>query len=82
VARNIAGEVILVPIHNKLGDMESIYTLNQTGALVWSMMDGQHSLAQILSQIIEEYRVDPAEAQADLLELIKQLLDIKALVQA
>ena len=40
VDRNIAGEVILVPIRNNVGDLESIYTLNETAARIWELLDG------------------------------------------
>ena len=32
VSREIAGEVILVPIRRNVGDLESVYTLNETAA--------------------------------------------------
>ena len=45
VSREIAGEVILVPIRNNVGDLESIYTLNETAARIWALLDGDHTLA-------------------------------------
>ncbi len=41
VSRSIAGEVILVPIKKNVGDLESIYTLNDTGARIWELIDSQ-----------------------------------------
>jgi hypothetical protein len=79
VSRQIAGETILVPIRRNVGDLESIYTLNETAALAWSLFDDQHSLAQICKQIVEEYEVSPEQAQADLLELVTQLSHIQAI---
>ena len=35
VSRKIAGEVILVPIRKNVGDLESIYTLNEVAARIW-----------------------------------------------
>jgi len=46
VSRQIAGEVILVPIRKNVGDLESIYTLNDTAACAWALFDGQHTLAK------------------------------------
>ena len=31
VTRNIAGETIIVPVKGRVGDMDSIYTLNEVG---------------------------------------------------
>ena len=78
VSREIAGEVILVPIRQNLGDLGSIYTLNETAALAWSLLDGEHTLEQICEQIVMEYAVTSEEAERDLKELVEQLCEIEA----
>ena len=40
VFRDIEGEMILVPIRRRTADLESIYTLNETGARIWELLDG------------------------------------------
>ena len=47
VSRKIADEVILVPIRHNVGDLESIYTLNEVGARIWELVDGQRKLKVI-----------------------------------
>lgn len=79
VSRRIAGEMILVPIRSNVGDLESIYTLNDTGACAWELFDGQRTLGQVCEAIAAEYEVDLTEAQRDLLELAAQLVDVRAL---
>ena len=78
VSRLIVDETILVPVKQNVGDMESIYTLNETAAKAWSLLDGELSLAEIRDQIVIEYQVDEEEAGNDLLELIVQLASIDA----
>lgn len=79
VDREVASEVILVPIHDNVGDLESIYTLNETAARIWSLLDGEHTLADVRDVIVAEFEVEPSEAQADLLELIEQLVSAEAI---
>ena len=81
VSREIAGEVILVPIRRNVGDLESVYTLNETAALAWTLFDGIHTVNQIQDQIITEYEVDEDEAERDLIELIQQLEEIGAIAR-
>jgi hypothetical protein len=81
VSRSIAGEMILVPIRRNIGDMESLYTLNETAARIWELLDGQHSLAEVHEQMIEEYDIDPLQARQDLLELVENLLEQGVLVK-
>ena len=73
VYREIADERILVPIRKQVADMASIYVLNETGARIWDLMDGQRSLAEIRDVLVEEYEVEPEILQQDLLEIMGQL---------
>ncbi len=81
VSREIAGEVILVPIRDNVGDLESIYTLNETAATIWTLLDGQHTLAQVRDAVVVEFETTAAEAEEDLLELIAQLEHVGAVQQ-
>ena len=81
VSREIAGEVILVPIRSNVGDLESVYTLNETAALAWTLFDGSLTVNQIQDKIVTEYEVDEDEAQRDLIELIQQLEEIGAIAR-
>lgn len=80
-ARNIAGEVILVPTGKTVGSLESIYTLNETAARAWDLMDGQRSLAEIKTVIQQEYTVEDERAGQDLDRLVSQLLQIQAILK-
>ena len=78
VSREIAGEVILVPIRQNMGDMESIYTLNETASRTWELIDGQRTVGEIAGQIVQEFEVEEDEARRDLIELLEQLQAIGA----
>jgi len=41
VSHKIADEFILVPIRQNVGDLESIYTLNETAARIWELSVGR-----------------------------------------
>lgn len=73
VSRQIGGEMILVPIRQNVGDMEHIYTLNETARRIWELLDGQRSLQEIHSQLVEEFEIDERQAREDLLELVQGL---------
>lgn len=73
VYREIADEAILVPIRKNLADMESIYALNDVGAAVWGLLDGQRNVQEIESAILDEYEVTVSEAKQDVREFLTQL---------
>lgn len=79
VARKIADEVILVPVVSSTADMDCIYTLNEMSAYIWELIDGKNKLKNIKDRTIQDFDVGPKEAQADLIEFIEQLLEIKAI---
>ena len=79
VDREIAGEVILVPIRNNVGDLESIYTLNETAAFIWAQLDGEHALADVRDAVVAEFEVDAEQAEMDLAELIAELESVQAI---
>ena len=47
VTREIAGETIIVPIRSHVADLDSIYTLNEVGTLIWSLVDGKTPLPNL-----------------------------------
>jgi hypothetical protein len=75
MARNIAGETLIVPIRNSVGDLNSIYTLNEVGAMVWQMIDGRTRVGQIVGQISREYDVTTDEAAGDVVELLDSMAE-------
>ena len=81
MTRNIAGETLIVPIRNRVGDLDSIYTLNEVGVRVWSLVDGQTSVNQMVATISDEYEVDQATARQDIAELLEDLAGAKLIRQ-
>jgi hypothetical protein len=81
VYRKIQDETILVPIKDNVGDMGSIYNLNEVGAFIWEQLDGEKTLLDITNMIVEEFEVSPEQAQADLREFVSQLKEIDAILE-
>lgn len=73
VSRRIADEFILVPIRQNVGDLESIYTLNETAARIWELIDGKMKVGEIREKIVEEFEVTSEEAEKDIMEHLQQL---------
>ena len=73
VTRNIGGEMIIVPVEGHVGDLDSIYTLNEVGAVIWDLLDGRTSLDQIAAAVCDQYAVTPEEARRDVNELVDSL---------
>lgn len=81
VFRKIGDELILVPIRQNAGDLDSIYTLNETAAYVWDLIDGQTTVGEIKEKILEEFDVTSEDAERDLQEHLLQLMTLKAIME-
>jgi hypothetical protein len=81
VFRKIGDEFILVPIRQNAGDLDSIYTLNETAAYVWDLIDGQTTVGEIKEKILAEFEVTAENAERDLSEHLRQLKALKAIME-
>jgi hypothetical protein len=75
VRRDIADEILLVPIRGELADMQRIFALDETSDFIWQRLDGQRSVEEILTAILEDFDVGADQASADLDTFIQELLD-------
>lgn len=75
VKRNIAGDVILVPIGDASLELKGLVTLNETGELLWDRLP-QAADAADLAALLAEYDVDEPTALQDaqaFLDALRQL---------
>jgi coenzyme PQQ biosynthesis protein PqqD len=82
VARNIEGEIIIVPLTSEIGDMEDeLFTLNDTGKEVWKNLDGKKSVDDIISELSNQYKAETGEIEQDVMGLLEELLKRKIIVK-
>jgi hypothetical protein len=83
VARNIEGELIIVPLVAGIGDMEDeLYTMNETGKAIWDRLDGKKKLKDVLEELSTEFEAPVGEMEKDLIGLVEELLRRKILTKA
>ncbi len=73
VFRTIADEFLLVPIRQRAVDLRSVFTLNETGAFIWGLIDGVRGEAAIEAAVANAFAVVPGQARQDVRELLGQL---------
>jgi hypothetical protein len=79
IFRKVVDEFILVPIHQDVADMDSIYTLNGVGAFLWGHLDQPRTQADLQAAMLEEYAADPQVLIADLERFLGEMTAIGAL---
>jgi hypothetical protein len=73
VTRLVVDETIVVPIKSGVGDLDSIYTFNEVGAVIWSLVDGTKNVNDIVDEVTDRFEVEPEEARKDVLEFLGTL---------
>jgi hypothetical protein len=74
VAREIEGELIIVPLVAGIGDLEDeLFSLNEYAKAIWRQLDGKQSLGAIVANLAGEYDADPEEIAQDVLGFVGEL---------
>ncbi len=73
VTRTIAGETIIVPVRAHVVDLESIYSTDEVGSLIWRLIDGRTAVEQIIEAVCESYQVESLQAARDVREFLAGL---------
>ena len=82
VAREIEGELIIVPLTSGIGDMDDdLFTLNETGRAIWDRLNGKRSLEDIVEELHNEFEDKAGEIEQDVVGLAAELLKRKMLVE-
>jgi methyltransferase-like protein len=73
VTTKTGNEYVLVPVANNIADMNSVYTLNETGAYIWEHINGENNVEDIINKMMEEYEVDFLTASEDVYSFIDEM---------
>ena len=83
VAREIEGELIIVPLVSGIGGVEDdLLSLNETGKAIWNRLDGKNDLKKVIETLSEEFEAPAGEIEKDVLGLVEELLKRRMLVES
>ena len=79
IAREIAGEIIIVPIKREAQELSAIYNLsNEVAVRIWKLINGKRTLSEIKEKILQEFDVKEQQLKKDLREFIADLEKVGA----
>jgi hypothetical protein len=53
--------------------MNSVYTLNETGAFIWELIDGKRNVEEIINSVTDEYDIDRESAVEDVFSFVNNM---------
>lgn len=75
VSRVVAGEAVVVPIRRGVADMDYIYTFNETGTLLWGLVEDNRRVMEMIERLQTEYGLPEEQAIADVEAFITELVE-------
>lgn len=80
--RNIAGELLLVPVGESVETLNGIITVNELGAFLWRQLQKEQSEETLLQAVLEEYDAEPEQARRDIAAFLQILRENGLLSEA
>ncbi len=76
--RLVGEELILVPLTDRIADMNELFTLNEVGSFIWDNIDGKNNEEDIANAIVDNFEVDIDIARKDVAAFIQKLSEMIA----
>lgn len=76
IKRNIAGDIILVPVGDASLEIKGLITLNETGEFLWDALEKAENEGALAAMFAAEYDVDMATTEADTKVFLQKLKEL------
>lgn len=76
VSREVAGEMIVVPICRGVGDLDSVYTFNSVGKQLWRLLEQGRTAEELVQWVATQYEVSAEQAAADVQGYLAELQQV------
>lgn len=75
VSRVVADEAIVVPVREDFAQSGSVYTFNESGTTIWSMIEGGSSADEVAAYLESEYDISAEQAAEDTEQFLAALAE-------
>jgi coenzyme PQQ synthesis protein D (PqqD) len=76
VSRLIGGETLILPVRGNVGDLTSIYTLNETATKLWEALETPKSFKDLRDVICRQYDLSREHAEEDVAIFIREICSL------
>ena len=73
VRRDIAGDIVLVPVGRTVYDSNGLFVLNEVGAFLWDHLPEAEGPEDLIKAVLQEYDVTDGEARCDIEAFLEKL---------
>ena len=76
VKRDIAGDIILVPVGAATSSIQGLITINETGAAIWDALPEAENEEAIVDKLYEQFDAERDELRKDVDEFLDKLREL------
>ena len=73
VSRVIGGETLIIPVRKGVGDLASIYSLNQVASAIWQAIVRKRSKQEIIQAVEEEFAGERQQIELDVEGFLEEM---------
>ena len=73
VSRVIAGETLIIPVRKGVGDLASIYSLNEVASSIWQALAQPRSKSEIVQLLEHEFDGDRPKIEQDVVSFLDEM---------
>ena len=77
--RQIADTHVVLPVDTDMLDFNGMITLNETGCMLWKMLECECEAKELVDALLDEFEVSSEQATADVEEFLNKLKSIDCL---
>ena len=73
VLRNIAGDIVVIPVGKTALEFQGMIVLNEVSEFLWNCLENDTTFEMIVEKVTDEFEVDQETACIDVSEFLEKL---------
>lgn len=73
VARDVGGELVVVPLTGNIAHMNELFTFNASAKLLWEALQEDSTEETLVKALLDAYEVEELVARADVKKFLERL---------
>ncbi len=73
ILRAVGGEQVVVPVGEASKHFHGMINLNETGAFLWKFFSEEHTVAEAVEALSQEYSAEPEVLEQDVTQFVETL---------
>lgn len=81
VTREIAGELLVVPVGEQTRKLNGMITFSESGAFLWKLLQERRTKEELVAALANAYEQEPKNVEADVDEFLRKALSRELIVK-